>query len=211
MSDPTAGAAGDALQFDTAEHTTPEVAMSCAACTRPIQSVYHQAAGKTVCSSCRARLEAVGGGNFGKAILFGSVAGAAGWAIYFAILKITNYEIGIIAVLVGYMVGRAVNVGSGGRGGRSYQILAAMLTYVAITATYVPLIMASAAEGGGGIGLVAAVIFALMYPFLAITSSPFGIVILGVGLWQAWIGNRRLELQFTGPHPLAAPAEPALA
>jgi hypothetical protein len=78
-----------------------------------------------------------GAHRFGRAILFGSGAAVAGAAIYYAILAATGYSIGIIAILVGYMVGRAVNVGSKGKGGRKYQLLAALLTYFAMSSTYV--------------------------------------------------------------------------
>jgi hypothetical protein len=94
-----------------------------------------------ICGVCRTRFEAAIGGagahRFGRAILFGSGAALAGAAIYYAILAATGYSIGIIAILVGYMVGRAVNVGSNGKGGRKYQFLAALLTYFAMSSTYV--------------------------------------------------------------------------
>jgi hypothetical protein len=78
-----------------------------------------------------------GAHRFGRAILFGSGAALAGAAIYYAILAATGYSIGLIAILVGYIVGRAVNVGSNGKGGRKYQLLAALLTYFAMSSTYV--------------------------------------------------------------------------
>jgi hypothetical protein len=125
MTDHPATPGADAgLQFDTAETTAgSRPSLSCAACARPIQSVYHQANGKTVCSACRAQLEATGSGGFGKAALWGAGAGLVGWAIYFAILKITDYELALVAILVGWMVARAINAASGGRGGLRYQIL----------------------------------------------------------------------------------------
>jgi hypothetical protein len=46
-------------------------------------------------------------------------------------------EIGIIAIAVGYMVGKAVRAGSRGLGGRPQQILAVLLTYFSITTSYV--------------------------------------------------------------------------
>lgn len=212
MSDLTAGAAGDSLQFDTAEPTAANAqAMTCAACAQSIRNVYHQAQGKVVCSSCRARMEGAGGGGYLKALVLGGAAGALGWTIYFAILKLAQMELALVAILVGYLIGRGVKMGSGQRGGRGYQILAVALTYLSITATYVPLLMAD--ESGTTLGLGAALVIALLYPFLSFTTSPIGIVILGVGLWQAWVGTRAEQIEFTGPHPVASPPahEPALA
>jgi hypothetical protein len=94
-----------------------------------------------ICGKCRSQHESATGGagadRFARAILFGVGAAIAGAAIYYAILAATGYSIGIIAIFVGYIVGRAVNVGSNGKGGRKYQLLAALLTYFAMSSTYV--------------------------------------------------------------------------
>ena len=56
------------------------------------------------------------------------------------VTKFTGYEIGLIAIAVGYLVGMAVHVGASRMGGVAYQILAVFLTYSAIVMTYVPMI-----------------------------------------------------------------------
>jgi hypothetical protein len=95
-----------------------------------------------ICGKCRAGFEGTlvggsGANRFGRALLFGTGAAIVGAAIYYAILAATGYSIGLLAVLVGYMVGRAVNVGSHRKGGRKYQLLAAFLTYFAMSSTYI--------------------------------------------------------------------------
>ena len=62
------------------------------------------------------------------AAIFGLGAALAGAAIYYAVIAITHFEIGLVAILIGYMVGYAVRKGAGGRGGLRFQILAALLT-----------------------------------------------------------------------------------
>jgi hypothetical protein len=94
-----------------------------------------------VCGRCRAKYETdINGGTgahrFARALLFGGLAALAGAAVYYAILATTGYSIGIIAIFVGYLVGRAVHAGSRGKGGRKYQLLAAFLTYFAMSSTY---------------------------------------------------------------------------
>ena len=69
-----------------------------------------------------------------------------GAGIYYAILAATGYEIGLVAILVGWLVGLAVQKGSNGVGGWAYQTLAVGLTYLAIVSTYVPFIFKSATE-----------------------------------------------------------------
>jgi hypothetical protein len=70
----------------------------------------------------------------------GVAAAIAGSLLYFAVAAITGREFALVAIAVGYMVGKAVRRGSRGRGGWAYQTLAVGLTYLAIVSTYVPLI-----------------------------------------------------------------------
>lgn len=73
-----------------------------------------------------------------KATVFGLFAGLAGAAIWYAVRIMTEHEIGLIAIVVGLMVGGAVRKGSGARGGWFYQTLAIALTYLCISAQYMP-------------------------------------------------------------------------
>ena len=73
------------------------------------------------------------------AAIFGLGAALAGAAIYYAVIAITDFEIGLVAILIGYMVGFAVRKGAGGRGGLRFQILAALLTYGAVGLAYTSL------------------------------------------------------------------------
>jgi hypothetical protein len=70
---------------------------------------------------------------------FGLGAGIVGAAIYYAVIAIANLEIGIVAILIGYMVGYAVRKGARGRGGRRFQVLAVALTYASVALAYTPL------------------------------------------------------------------------
>src|SRR4051794_37258674 len=110
-----------ALQFDTAEPAAPRAAASGKACTQcrtPIQNVYHMANGQVICPGCRIRLE--GGGRvdegpvvrFFRAALYGAGAAVAGTIVYAVVLTLTDRNFALIAILVGFMVGRAVHVGS---------------------------------------------------------------------------------------------------
>ena len=135
------------LQFDaplpSSEAATPR-AMSCGGCSQPIQSVYYETAGQVICARCRGKLESrVGtsgkGGRMLRAFGLGLVGAIVGAVIYYAITAATGYSIGLVAILVGFLVGKAVFIGSGQRGGRGYQILAVGLTYFAIASTYIPM------------------------------------------------------------------------
>jgi uncharacterized membrane protein (DUF441 family) len=131
------------IQFDQAEYTTPAPdGPSCNVCHGPIDGEYYETGGKVFCLSCRHKVEAAfhGGSRAArvfKALVLGAAASAVGAVLYYAILRTTGYNIGLVAVVVGVMVGRAVRTGTGGRGGRFYQFLAVFLTYSAIVAMYV--------------------------------------------------------------------------
>jgi hypothetical protein len=146
---------GEPLQFDTAEPVegtrAAATSLTCTACSTDITTSYYEVSGAIVCLSCRAKLhEQFTGGSrwtrFGKAAGFGLIAAAVSAALYYGVGAITGYGIGLLVLLIGFLVGRAVNLGSGQRGGRAYQILAAGLTYFAIASTYVPEIVKSARE-----------------------------------------------------------------
>ncbi len=138
---------GEALQFDQAEFATPASdGPACTVCHRPIADEYYELNGKVFCARCRHGVEAAfrGGSPFArviKALILGSVAAAVGASIYYAIIRTTGWNIGLVSVVVGLMVGGAVRRGSGNRGGLGYQFLALFLTYSAIVAMLLPVFL----------------------------------------------------------------------
>ncbi len=190
------------LQFDRVETTLPPGAptaspgVTCVVCGKSVGAEYYTANDKPVCANCRAVVVSAAAtprsaGPFLLAALFGIGAAIAGAAIYYGVIAIANLEIGIVAILIGYMVGWAVRKGAGGRGGRRFQILAVILTYWAVGLAYSPLAFK---ELSGSIGALIPLIFAL--PVIAIFGSlPFGLIsalIIFIGMRQAWV--------MTGPH-----------
>jgi len=88
--------------------------------------------------------------RFLMAALYGGGAALLGALIWFAITKLTGYELGLVAVVVGLLVGKAVRKGSRGVGGRRFQILAVVLTYLSIGLAYVPLAIGELDKGASG-------------------------------------------------------------
>lgn len=138
----------DNLQFDQADFgkETKPTAQACSACGGPLVGQYFLANNQVVCEKCADNLNSMltsGSplGRFGLATVLGLVAGALGAGLYFGIAKLTGYEFGLVAIIVGFAVGAAVRWGSGGRGGKPYQFLAVFITYAAIVCTYVPAIV----------------------------------------------------------------------
>jgi hypothetical protein len=61
--------------------------------------------------------------------------------------------------------------------------------------------------GLGGLVFAVLVLLAIacVAPFFAGFENIIGIVIIGIGLYEAWKLNRRSTLTITGPHALARP------
>ncbi len=136
MSDP----AGGDLQFDRADRAGQPAGLTCAVCKQPVKTTYFEINGHVTCQRCRGTVMAAWnrgspGARFAKALAFGAGAAALGAALYFGIEALTGYEFGLVAIVVGLMVGGAVRKGSNRRGGWRYQALAMFLTYSAVAAT----------------------------------------------------------------------------
>lgn len=135
------------LQFDRAEFERPRPATpACAACGQAVWNVYYAVNGQVLCERCKTEVELQANqgsraGRFLRAAVYGIGAGAVGAGVWYAVRATTGYELGIIAIGVGFFVGGAVRKGSNGRGGWRYQALAMFLTYASIVSTYVPEIM----------------------------------------------------------------------
>jgi len=143
MNDGTRAAPGQqepALQFERAEMAP---ATSCANCRKPLAEQFWTLNDKHVCGVCGPVLERhflgpIPWSTWLRVLGRGSVAALLGTVIYFAVLKITGYELGLIAIIVGLLVGRAVKKASGARGGWKLQAIAMALTYASIVASYMP-------------------------------------------------------------------------
>lgn len=147
----------DELQFDRVEKAGADPAgsleVSCAVCGKSVGREYYHANGKPVCDNCRHVLQSAAAtprnvAPLLRAGLFGLGGAIAGAAIYYAVIAITDFEIGLVAILIGYMVGFMVRKGASGRGGRRFQILATVLTYWAVGLAYTPLAFKGMTDGG---------------------------------------------------------------
>jgi hypothetical protein len=120
--------------------------LTCAHCGVPIGDEYYTLGDAVHCPRCQDSVQALlakGPGMLGcmRAFGFGGAAALVGATLWAGVTQVTGYELGIIAIAVGWLVGVAVRAGSRGIGGVPYQVLAIALTYLAIVVTYVPLIL----------------------------------------------------------------------
>lgn len=162
-SDATTPKSDETLSFDRADNpfardtsTDAAAPVACDQCREPIALAYFEANGRVLCAKCKHVVEHAwnGGdstrtGRLLRATLFGLAGGIVGGAVWFAIAAYFNVELGLIAIAVGFLVGQGVRKGASGRSGRRYQVLAALLTYVAISGSYAAMFAKGVAEEAG--------------------------------------------------------------
>jgi hypothetical protein len=217
------------LQFERAEFPENNDVKSikkCAICKSPLADSYYQLAGHDACPACIARFQHTNReGNHAqllRATLFGAAGAAAGCALYGIVSLATHAEFSLIAIACGWLVARAMRKGSGGAGGRNFQIVAVLLTYAAIATHYLIPVLISIGKAEFAIhisgktippelqlsalqlveSLAMSALYCLTIPFrqVASTSGILGGVIIVIGLLQAWRGMAVNKAVIAGPY-----------
>jgi len=129
-------------QFDTAEYTNVPGTASCEFCKQTLAGTYYRIGDHLACASCadqvRNRTPKDSHAAFVRALMFGVPAAIVGLIAYAVFEIMTGWVIGYLALGVGYLVAKAMLLGSGGLGGRRYQIVAVILTYAAVSMAAIP-------------------------------------------------------------------------
>jgi uncharacterized protein (DUF983 family) len=224
-------------QFTTAEYERTG-AMKCAACQDSIRGTYFQIKGAPVCTECTAKIRAQipqdSHAAFARALVFGVAGALAGLALYVIFALSTGLIIGWVSLAVGFIVGKAMRLGSRGVGGRRYQVAAVLLTYFAVSMSAVPIaleqgrqdrqarmqhpVAAATAAGpttdapprvGMSFGKAVAMLglLGIASPILELrdpVQGLIGLVILFVGIRFAWRFTARQTVNVSGPYTAAA-------
>jgi hypothetical protein len=129
-----------ALAPDNSQASSREAAVveSCKFCGMPVPGTYYRVDINLVCTRCGKAVRHAQNVVFIRALTFGLVAAIAGCAIYSTIAIATGWNLSVISLLVGLMVGKGMMAGSHGSGERRYQVVAALLTYAAVSLATVP-------------------------------------------------------------------------
>ena len=202
----------DSLQFQKAEFAEK----ACFRCAAPIGSESYQLGGQPVCSACGEQVRAqqqqpkyswvLRGGVFGLGAAL--VCGIA----YGMFRMASDWDLALISIGVGYLVGKAVRRGSYDLGGRRCQVLAVLLTYFAISISFAPhlheSIRTEMAKDKSQPPLPPAftAVMAIGFSFAMPVAMAFegfsgllGIAILLFGLQRAWQQTARDPRLLTGP------------
>ncbi|HVM93380.1 MAG TPA: hypothetical protein VMT67_11245 [Terriglobales bacterium] len=129
-------------QFGTAEYVNSPSTDHCQYCHQPVPNTYYRINDSIACAACagkaRGELARDTHSAYVRALLFGIGAAILGMILYATFEIVTGIIIGYVSLAVGWFVGKAMIKGSGGVGGRRYQITAALLTYAAVSMAAVP-------------------------------------------------------------------------
>ena len=141
---------GPIPQFETAEFPAKPGTDSCFVCHQPISGSYFRVNAQMACGACAERLKNSipkdSHAAFARAVTFGAGAAVAGLALYAVVGIVTGLMIGYVSLAVGWIVAKAMMKGSGGLGGRRYQIVAVLFTYAAVSLAAIPMAIADFAK-----------------------------------------------------------------
>ena len=103
--------AGDGLQFQTAE--TVDDRKRCTFCKAVLDGTYYQIQGLNACAPCAEARQAYqdlpdSREKFLKALLYGAGAAFAGLVVWATVQVVTGFNIGLLAIAVGWFVGTAI-------------------------------------------------------------------------------------------------------
>ena len=137
-------------QFAKVEYAAKPGAEKCVTCKSAVGSRYYRVNGALNCETCaeiaRRQLPADSHAKFIRGLLFGVGAAILGLILYSTFAIVTGLVIGYVALAVGYIVGKAIHIGSQGNGGRRYQIAAVLLTYAAVSLSAIPIAISQSAK-----------------------------------------------------------------
>jgi predicted lipid-binding transport protein (Tim44 family) len=143
MNNPAPSNSSSVPQFATAEYASAPGSEICKSCNRAISGSYYRVNGALACSDCATTLQNQIPKDshplFVRGLLFGLGGALLGLILYSTFSIITGIEIGYLSLAVGYLVGKAIHMGSRGMAGRRYQIVAVALTYAAVSLSAVPI------------------------------------------------------------------------
>jgi hypothetical protein len=127
---------------------------------------------------------------FPMALLFGTIAAVVG-CIGYSLVASLGFMLSIVAIGVAWLIAKAMMTASRGIGGRSYQIAAVILTYIAVSVgELLPELYKAQPAHVSPLGLAYVLCrYGLIMPFLELQAgfnSILGVIILLIGLRTAW-------------------------
>ena len=137
--------------------------------------------------------------NFPGAIAGGLLGGALGALIWWGVVVVTNYQIGLIAIVIGWAVGQGVHILSGRKRALSLQIISVAITMISysVASYFVGRTFSQkyAAENNIDAGLPLIPDLSLFFDVVTSGMEMLDLLFVAIALWQAWKMPAPLVLQ----------------
>ncbi len=161
--------------------------------------------GATICADCARQIEGAfeaetQNPNVVGALLFGGGAGLIMSVVWSLIVVLTNYQVGIIAIAVGWIVATAAVFGAGRKRGGAVQAIAIVVTLFSMMLSEYAIVRhfaveALATEGITGIPLLLPPGLAFELIVEGIRVDPMTLLFWAVALWAAFSIPRKRKLK----------------
>jgi hypothetical protein len=186
--------------------------LKCGFCRNPVQGVFYRTLSRFACAKCAGQVSGVVARNTitTDALLMAAAAGLAtaivcaiAWAV---ITDATHYELGIVASLIGYAVGKAVFAGAGKRRGRALQVLAVVLSLVGVLGGKFGLLGMQISRllkqhgQEASFGHIATVLMKAMLTAPGDLFNAFDLVWIGIAVYAAWRLLQLPRITIAGPY-----------
>ncbi len=159
-----------------------------------------------MCANCKVQLAATIEAeskslNTAKAFFYGFVAATLGGLAWYFIALFTGYEIGLVAIAIGYLVIKAILMGSGNRTTTSLQITGMILTLLAIVGAnyflgvhYIHEQMLIDYPKDDELIILISSLIAAAIGFFQYAISPIGLFIWGIALYVVYGGLKPIKI-----------------
>jgi hypothetical protein len=145
-------------------------------------------------------------GSLLPAVAAGLLAGIVGGVVWGLIVKISDYEVGIVAWGIGFVAGTAVVFASRGAKGLPLQVIAVVSALIGVVLgkylSYAFVVQEEAEKAGVNLGLFSSDMFRFFREDLDNVFGLFDLLWIGLAVYTAW----RVP-QLEQPEPAAAPTE----
>lgn len=170
-----------------------------------LQGKSKQAPRVIVCSNCAHELERVyqaetEAPNWPGALLVGLGAALLATLIWYGVVVVTNYQLGIVAIAVGWLVAQGVMRGAGGKRGPQLQALSVAITLLALVVSEYFIVRHFVVQALSEEGYTDFRIFLPLGDMIEIViegikAEPMTLLFWGIALWEAFIipAQRRLR------------------
>jgi len=158
-----------------------------------------------LCSGCAQNIEQAfqaetEGANPAGGLLFGLGAAIVSSLVWYGVVVLTKYELGILAVGVGWLVGQAVMLGAGRKRSTLLQVMSVAITVAAMVSSEYLIVryfvaQALAERGVTDLALLLPLNLVVEMIIEGIKASPLTLLFWAIAVWQAFVipAPRRLK------------------